>query len=92
MLTVYTPDAELHSVVLGVVATMLSSDVVASNIVTVAVVLAGTVVTVIAGLFVLFNVNITVSDPSIKASIAAVIGIVTDVAPAGMVTVLVIVV
>ena len=90
MLTVNTPGAVLPSVVVGVVATMFTTDVVASNIVTVAVVLAGTVVTVTAGLLVLFNVNITVSDPSIKVSIAAVIGIVTDVAPAGMVTVLVI--
>ena len=61
-----------------------------SNIVTVAVALAGTVVTVTAGLFVLFKVNITVSEPSIKASMAAVIGIVTEVCPAGIVTVLVI--
>ena len=92
MLTVNTPGVALPSVVLGVVATMLTIEVEASLIVTVAVASAGTVVTVTAGLFVLFNVNITVSEPSTNASIAAVIGIVTDVAPAGIVTVLVIVV
>ena len=91
MLTVNNPGlVVLPSVVLGVVATMLTTDVVASNIVTVAVAFAGTGVTVTAGLFVFVNVTITVSDPSTNASTAAVIGIATDVAPAGIVTVLVI--
>jgi hypothetical protein len=89
-LTVNNP-LVLGSEALGVVATMLTTELSLSLIVTVAVASAGVVVTVTAVL-VEFNVIITFSDPSKVLSSVTVTGIVTLVVFAGIVTVLVIVV